>query len=175
MVFEILTHVSLAQFSRPITCSSSANRDTILNSAINDGVFLLLISRFTIRREWKMVGYLDMTDPTKQCLASWQTITSPRSSHVWNQKQGALRLTECTHFWSQLQNGARKVPRLSDVPTPDRFQKLTDAIRWCFLMDHLLILDVGGGAFKGLLSRGGKWQLLIIVIHKGVRLKKKKE
>ena len=31
-------------------------------------------------REWKMVGYLDMTDPTQQCPDSWQKITSPRSS-----------------------------------------------------------------------------------------------
>ena len=31
-------------------------------------------------REWKMVGYLDMTDPTQQCPDSWQTFTSPRSS-----------------------------------------------------------------------------------------------
>ncbi|KAL5518014.1 hypothetical protein EMCRGX_G003675 [Ephydatia muelleri] len=31
-------------------------------------------------REWKLVGYLDMTDPTQQCPDSWQKITSPRSS-----------------------------------------------------------------------------------------------
>ena len=31
-------------------------------------------------REWKMVGYLDMTDPTQQCPDSWQKIASPRSS-----------------------------------------------------------------------------------------------
>ena len=30
--------------------------------------------------EWKIVGYLDMTDPAQQCPDSWQTITSPRSS-----------------------------------------------------------------------------------------------
>ena len=30
--------------------------------------------------EWKMVGYMDMTDPTQQCPDSWQKITSPRSS-----------------------------------------------------------------------------------------------
>ena len=30
--------------------------------------------------EWRMVGYLDMTDPAQQCPDSWQTITSPRSS-----------------------------------------------------------------------------------------------
>ena len=31
-------------------------------------------------REWKMVGYLNMADPTQQCPNSWQTFTSPRSS-----------------------------------------------------------------------------------------------
>ena len=31
-------------------------------------------------REWKMVGYMDMTDPTQQCPDSWQKIASPRSS-----------------------------------------------------------------------------------------------
>ena len=31
-------------------------------------------------REWKMVGYLDMTDPAQQCPNSWLKLTSPRSS-----------------------------------------------------------------------------------------------
>ena len=31
-------------------------------------------------QEWKVVGYLDMTDPTQQCPDSWQTFTTPRSS-----------------------------------------------------------------------------------------------
>ena len=31
-------------------------------------------------REWKMVGYLDMTDPSQQCPDSWLKIASPRSS-----------------------------------------------------------------------------------------------
>ena len=30
--------------------------------------------------EWKLVGSLDMTDPTQQCPDSWQTFTSPRTS-----------------------------------------------------------------------------------------------
>ena len=29
--------------------------------------------------EWRMVGYLNMTDPTQQCPVSWQTFTFPRS------------------------------------------------------------------------------------------------
>ena len=36
--------------------------------------------RNTPGREWKRVGYLDMTDPTQQCPGSWQMITSPRTS-----------------------------------------------------------------------------------------------
>ena len=41
-------------------------------------------------REWKMVGYLDMTDPTQQCPDSWQKITSPRSSCGKNFNSGAF-------------------------------------------------------------------------------------
>ena len=36
--------------------------------------------RNTPGREWKRVGYLDMTDPTQQCPGSWQMITAPRTS-----------------------------------------------------------------------------------------------
>ncbi|KAL5515830.1 hypothetical protein EMCRGX_G001054 [Ephydatia muelleri] len=39
-----------------------------------------LQNQATPGREWKKVGYLDMTDPTQQCPDSWQKITSPRSS-----------------------------------------------------------------------------------------------
>ena len=70
MAFEILTHISLAQFSGIADLSHAIQVFKTENSDINDGVFLLLISHFAIRREWKMVGYLDMTDPTKQRLAS---------------------------------------------------------------------------------------------------------
>ena len=31
-------------------------------------------------KQWKRVGYLDMTDPTQQCPASLQKFTSPRAS-----------------------------------------------------------------------------------------------
>ena len=40
-------------------------------------------------REWKMVGYLDVTDPTQQCPDTWESITSPVSSCGRNSKNNA--------------------------------------------------------------------------------------
>ena len=52
----------------------------LLSLAVVSSIPSFLPNRSTPGREWKMVGYLDMTDPTQQCPDSWQKITSPRSS-----------------------------------------------------------------------------------------------
>ena len=52
----------------------------LLSLAVVNSTPSFLQNRSLPGREWKMVGYLDMTDPTQQCPDSWQKITSPRSS-----------------------------------------------------------------------------------------------
>ena len=77
-------------------------------------------------REWKMVGYLDMTDPTQQCPDSWQKISSPRSScgkkstapcdSLNITTSGASYQTVCGRF-----RGYQK-------GSPDAFRKLNETI-----------------------------------------------
>ena len=52
----------------------------ILSLAVVSSTPSFLQNHSTPGWEWKVVGYLDMTDPTQQCPDSWQKITSPRSS-----------------------------------------------------------------------------------------------
>ena len=53
---------------------------SFLSISVVDSTSPFLQNRTTPGREWKMVGYLDRTDPTQQCPNSWQTIASPKSS-----------------------------------------------------------------------------------------------
>ena len=50
----------------------------LLNMAVVSSTSPFLTN--TPGREWRQVGYLDMTDPTQQCPDSWQKLTSPISS-----------------------------------------------------------------------------------------------
>ena len=52
----------------------------LLSMAVVSATSLFLQSQTKPGWEWKIVGYLDMTDPTQRCPNSWQSITSPRSS-----------------------------------------------------------------------------------------------
>ena len=74
-------------------------------------------------QEWKMVGYLNMTDSTHQCPDSWQRITSPRSScgkksnapcdSLYITTSGARYTTVCGRF------------RGYQVGSPDAFRNIT--------------------------------------------------
>ena len=46
---------------------------------------------------WTKVGYLNMSDPTQQCPASWQTFTSPRSCGKKNNREpcGSVNISTC--------------------------------------------------------------------------------
>ncbi|KAL5479141.1 hypothetical protein EMCRGX_G022626 [Ephydatia muelleri] len=46
----------------------------------NEDTVDLRVLYFLIGQEWRMVGSLDMTDPTQKCPNSWQKFTSPRPS-----------------------------------------------------------------------------------------------
>eukprot|EP00731_Ephydatia_muelleri_P003514 Em0001g3514a len=67
--------IRAASLSRYLMASSPQQPLAVVNSTPS-----FLQNRSLPGREWKMVGYLDMTDPTQQCPDSWQKITSPRSS-----------------------------------------------------------------------------------------------
>ena len=50
---------------------------SLLNMAVVSSTSPFLTN--TLGREWKLVGSLNMTDPSKLCPDSWQSFTSPRS------------------------------------------------------------------------------------------------
>ena len=77
-------------------------------------------------QEWRMVGYLDMTDPTQQCPDSWQTFTSPRSS-CGKKSTAPCDSLNVTTYGASYQTVCGRF-RGYQIGSPDAFRKLNDAI-----------------------------------------------
>ena len=98
----------------------------LLSLAVVSSIPSFLQNRSTPGREWKVVGYLDMTDPTQQCPDSWQTFTSPKSScgkkgpapcdSVNIATSGASYQTVCGRF------------RGYQIGSPDAFRKFNNTV-----------------------------------------------
>ena len=77
-------------------------------------------------QEWKLVGYLDMTDPTQQCPDSWQTFTSPRSS-CGKKSSGPCDSLNVTTSGASYQTVCGRF-RGYQIGSPDAFRKWNDTI-----------------------------------------------
>ena len=98
----------------------------LLSLAVVSSIPSFLQNRSTPGREWKMVGYLDMTDPTQQCPDSWQTFTSPRSScgKKGTAPCGSLTITTSGAKYQTVCGRFRGYQKGS----PDAFRKINETI-----------------------------------------------